>query len=108
MTRKEFLRILFFKVFSFLFLFDMGNVFAKVVKTKTKKTAKVAKKKRTRKNRRSRKSKKSFRRFKYKRGGPDLKVLTKDSAFSEVPDNGITPIELPLTLPNVPTNDIHE
>lgn len=102
MTRKEFLRFLFLKCFVFLFLFGLfgvRNVLAKTKKAKTKKPNNKVKKKRTRKNRRSRKSKRKFRRFKYKRGGPDLRVLTKDSAFSDVPDNGVTPVEAPFVAP---------
>lgn len=100
MTRKDFLRILFFKCFAFFFLFGLfgiEKVFAKAKKEKKKKP----KQKRTRQNRRSRKSKRKNRRFKYKRGGPDLRVLTKDSAFSDVPDNGISPVEAPFVLPPV-------
>lgn len=97
MTRKDFLRFIFFKGFLFLFLFGNNLVLAAVKasqkQNKQKKSNKNAKKKRTRKDRRTKVSKKKKRRFSYKRGGPDLKVLTKDSIFNEVPDNGVTPVE---------------
>lgn len=108
MDRKEFLRLVFFK---FLAIFFFMGLFAPEIleantKKKTSKTSKKGKKakknKRTRSNRRSRKTRGRKRRFTYKRGGPDLRVLTKDSNFNHIPDNGITPVEAPFMAPTGP------
>ncbi len=74
-----------------------GLVFAK---TKTNKSEEKSSGKRYQKKRKSKKSKKAKlgryrgKRFKYKRGGPDIRVLTKESPYSEIPDNGITPVDV--------------
>lgn len=108
MSRKDFLRWMIFKglLWSVLFFLPgIGKSFAQTKKAPKKKAAKNTKsKKNKRKSRKSRSRRKNSRRrrFTYKRGGPDIRAITKDSTFSDVPDNGITPVEEPFKANNLP------
>ena len=102
MSRKDFLRWMIFKglLWSVLFFLPgIGKSFAQTKKPAKKKAPKNTKAgKRKRKSRKSKSRRKNSRRrkFTYKRGGPDIRAITKDSTFSDVPDNGVTPVEEPF------------
>lgn len=108
MNRKDFLRWIFFKglLWSVLFFLPgIGKSFAqakKAAKKKASKNTKLGKGKRKSRKSKSRRNNSRRKRFTYKRGGPDIRAITKDSTFSDVPDNGITPVEEPFKANSLP------
>ncbi len=75
-------------------MIKVSSLFAAIKKNKKAKKSSKNKKRKSRKSKRRKGSRLSKRkRFKYKRGGPDIRVITKESQFNDVPDNGVMPVE---------------